>query len=90
MVYAYLVEDGAQHSFLMAPFDTLPRVGEMVSFHFAAYDEEKWNPESWQEMQEVDLTDWRVKRVNHRVRRNSIDTWGTHIVDLIVERVKDE
>ena len=88
MVYAYLAEDGAEYSFLMAPFDVLPRVGEMVSFHFAAHDTEKWNPESWQEMKDADLTNWMVKQVNHRIRRNSIDTWGTHIVELIVERVK--
>ncbi len=41
MIHAYIYVDGDKNYELMAPFDVLPRVGEIVTFEFAAYDTER-------------------------------------------------
>lgn len=88
-VYAHLAEEGADYSIIMAPFDVIPRVGEVIEFEFAAYDEEKWDPESWDEVKGINGHEWIVLSVNHRIRRNSISNWGSHIIELIVKRVHE-
>ena len=87
MIHAYIYVDGDENYELMAPFDVLPRVGEIVTFEFAAYDTERWDMGVFDRMTLINGSEYVVKKIVHAIRRNSVDSWGSHIVELIVDRV---
>ncbi len=35
----------------------------------------------------INGSEYVVKKIVHAIRRNSIDSWGSHIVELMVDRV---
>ena len=89
MIYAYLSKVNAEYPLLMAPFDVLPRVGDIIEFEFAAHDGDKWDRESWDDRQKINDHSWKVVSVSHGIRQNSIDKWGSHSITLFVKRVQE-
>jgi hypothetical protein len=63
-----------------------PRVGEVLHYHFAAWEGERaqWAEDSWKHEKALDGGAWKVVKVEHHVRRNSIAT--SHVTTWV--RVK--